>query len=91
MGTSGWSVELDDVKLQMPFKEQVFNSYNMSTTDHMVDSPSLEVAINIGSGMQKLCISCKKCFMLLFWGVKLVDYNCSYWLQKKLNLVFFSF
>ena len=51
MGTSGWSVELDDMRLQTEFREQVFNSYNLSTTDHLVGSPSLEIAINIGSGM----------------------------------------
>lgn len=73
-GTSGWSVELDDVRLQMQFwfrREQVFKSYNMLTTDHMVGSSSLEVAINIDSGMWKLYISCKTHLMLLFQGAKL--------------------
>lgn len=75
-GTSGWSMELDDIRLQMQFRlrrEQVFKSYNMLTTDHMVGSPSLEVAINIDSGMWKLHISCKTHLMLLFQGVELVD------------------
>lgn len=75
-GTSGWSAELDDIRLQMQFRlrrEQVFKSYNILTTDHMVGSPSLEVAINIDSGMWKLYISCKTHLMLLFQRVELVD------------------
>lgn len=93
-GTSGCSVELDDIRLQMQFRlrrEQVFKSYNMLTTDHMVGSPSLEVAVNTGSGMWKLHISCKTHLKLLFQGVELVDENLSYWLLKNLNLVLFSF
>lgn len=51
MGTSCWNMDLGDFRLQMQFgiqREQEFNSHNMSATDHVVGSLSLEVAIKCG-------------------------------------------